>query len=410
MITSFEVPALISAERTALLPRREALSIFEMDIRSDPRWEQFVSAHPDALIYHHPGWLSELESEYGQKCVSLACTDEFGRLYAVLPLFYTKGLPLKFGGIATGRRLSSLPRTPIAGPLALNHKAAVAIVEYAVEMARSQSGVQLEIKSQIPDLHESVEGLVCIPWRPTFVEELPTAVEGKDWEDFWENLRLPRGCVSCEGCRRLRFGNAKRQHRINWAVNKARKLGLEVREADAEQDLADWYQLYLLTMRHNAVPPRSYRLFQRLWSSLRPTGQMRLLLAEHDRRGRKQIVAGSVLLHFGQTTFYAFTGCAPEDWGLHPHDLLQMACIRDSCRSGFRWYDFGEVAEEHEALAQFKTKWGGEPKPLYRYYSPAPREGASAGSGKFAQTARTIWRHLPAKATAVLGDLIYSRM
>ena len=90
MITSFEVPALISAERTALLPRREALSIFEMDIRSDPRWEQFVSAHPDALIYHHPGWLSALESEYGQKCVSLACTDEFGRLYAVLPLFYTQ--------------------------------------------------------------------------------------------------------------------------------------------------------------------------------------------------------------------------------------------------------------------------------------------------------------------------------
>ena len=290
MITSFEVPALISAERTALLPRRKPLNVFEMDIRSDPRWERFVSAHPDALIYHHPGWLSALESEYGQKCVSLACTDELGQLSAVLPLLYTRGLPLKFGGIATGRRLSSLPRTPIAGPLALNQNAAVAIVEYAVEMARSQSGVQLEIKSQIPDLHESVEGLACIPWRPTFVEELPTAAEGKDWEDFWENLRLPRGCVSCEGCRRLRFGNAKRQHRINWAVNKARKLGLEVREADRERDLADWYQLYLLTMRHNAVPPRSYRLFQSLWSSLRSNGKMQLLLAEQDRRGKKRLL------------------------------------------------------------------------------------------------------------------------
>lgn len=369
-----------------------------------------MSSHPDALIFHHPGWLSALENEYGQKCVSLACADELGRLSAVLPLFYTKGLPLKFGAVATGRRLTSLPRTPVAGPLALSQKASAAIVEYAIELASSQTGVQLEIKTPIADLDQSVSALTCTLWRPTYVEELPTVVEGKDWEDFWENLRLPRGCASCEGCRRLRFGNAKRQHRVNWAVNKARKLGLVVREADTEQELADWYQLYLLTMRHNAVPPRPYRLFQSLWSSLRPTGKMRLLLAEQDRGGRKKTVAGSILLQFGQTVFYAFTGCAPEDWGLHAHDLLQIESIRGACRNGFRWYDFGEVAEEHEALAQFKTKWGGGPKPLYRYYSPAPTGRASEGSGRLAQSARKVWRHLPPKATAVLGDLIYSRM
>lgn len=401
---------MISADTVVVLPRRKVLRVFEMDIRSDPRWERFVSSHRDALIYHHPDWLSALESEYGQRCMSLACADEFGRLAAVLPLFYTKGLPLNFGGVATGRRLSSLPRTPIAGPLALNQNAAAAIVEHALEMARSQSGVQLEIKTSIPDLHEAVEGLACVPWRPTFVEELPPVVEGKDWQDFWENLRLPRGCVSCEGCRRLRFGNAKRQHRINWAVNKAKKLGLEVREAETERELAAWYQLYLLTMRHNAVPPRPYRLFQSLWSSLRSTGNMRLLLAEQETSGRKKMIAGSILLQFGQTVFYAFTGCASEDWRLHPHDLLQIEAIRSACRSGFRWYDFGEVAEEHEALAQFKTKWGGGPKPLYRYYSPAPVERASEGSGKLAQSGRKIWRHLPPKATSILGDLIYSRM
>ena len=86
---------------------------------------------------------------------------------------------------------------------------------------------------------------------------------------------------------------------------------------------------------------------------------------------KKRIVAGSILLQFGQTVFYAFTGCAPDDFCLHPHDILQIEAIRGACRGGFRWYDFGEVAEDHEALAQFKTKWGGEPKPLYRYYSPA---------------------------------------
>jgi len=388
----------------------KALRVFEMNFRSDPRWERFISAHPDALIYHHPGWLSALESEYGQKCISLACADETGQLRAVLPLFYTKGIPIKFGRIASGRRLSSLPRTPIAGPLATDEIAAKAIVEYAVELASSELGVQLEIKSHIPDLSESVEGLSCTPWRPTFAEELPSTVEGKDWQDFWENLRLPRSCVSCEGCRRLRFGNAKRQHRVNWAVNKARKLGLEVRDAVSEEDLATWYQLYLLTMRHNAVPPRPYRLFQTLWSSLRPAGKMRLLLAEQRSPGQVRMVAGSVLLQFGQTAFYAFTGCAPEDFCLHPHDILQIEAIRLACRSGFRWYDFGEVAEDHEALAQFKTKWGGGPMPLYRYYSPAQVAQPSDGPGRLALSVRKLWRRLPTKATEVLGDLIYRRM
>ncbi len=392
------------------MPDRTALRVFEMDLHTDPRWEQFISAHPDATMFHHPGWLSALEAEYDQKCVSLACADERGRLQAILPLFYTKGMPLKLGPIATGRRLSSLPRTPIAGPLALNPEAATSIVESAIDLARSQPGVQLEIKSRIPDLDQSVSALTRTTWRPTYVGELPAVVEGAGWEDFWENLRVPRACASCVGCRKLRFGNARRQHRVNWAVNKAIKLGLEVRDAESEEDLARWYQLYLLTMRHNAVPPRPYRLFQSLWSSLQRIGKMRLLLAEQNQGGNKKMIAGSILLQFGQTVFYAFTGCAPEDFHLHPHDILQIEAIRGACRSGYRWYDFGEVTEDHEALAQFKTKWGGDPQGLYRYYYPAPVIRTSDGGGRLAASARKIWRSLPPKATAVLGDLIYRRM
>lgn len=370
----------------------------------------FVSVHPDASVYHHPGWLSALEAEHGQKCISVACEDSDGQICAVLPLFYTKGLPLKFGRLPTGHRLTSLPRTPIAGPLSLNEEAAVAVVEYALNVVSSKPGVQLEIKTPIPKLDVSIPNLTCTAWRPTYVEELPAVTEGSTWNEFWENVRLPRACTSCEGCRRLRFGNAKRQHRVNWAVNKAIKLGLSVRTAETEEDLKRWYPLYLLTMLHNSVPPRPYRFFRALWLALKPCGAMKLLLAERETEGKAKMIAGSILLQFGQTVFYAFTGCAPEDFCLHPHDILQIEAIRGACRSGFRWYDFGEVAEEHEALAQFKTKWGGGPKPLFRYYYPAPDATGSGGEGRVGAWVRKYWRKLPPKATAVLGDLIYSRM
>ena len=386
------------------------LRVFELNFRSDLRWERFVYSHPEALIYHHPGWLSALEAEYGQTCVPLACEDTDGRICAVLPLFYTKGLPIDIGVIAAGSRLSSLPRTPLSGPLALTDRAAIAVVQHAVKLVASRPGLRLEIKTHIPDLDKSVEQLSCTPWRSTYVEELPPAIEGAGWEEFWENVRFPRTCTSCEGCRKLRFGNAKRQHRVNWAVNKAVKLGLRVRQAEKEEDLARWYRLYLLTLRHNAVPPRPYRFFRALWSSLQPRGAMRLLLAEREQGGQSRIVAGSILLQFGQTVFYAFTGCAPKDFCLHPHDILQIEAIRSACRGGFRWYDFGEVTEDHESLAQFKTKWGGDPKPLYRYYYPARPDQASDGSGRLASSARAIWRRLPTKVTAALGDFIYRRM
>jgi hypothetical protein len=399
---------LTSAASVTSFPAQK-LCVFELDFRQDARWERFVSAHPDALIFHHPSWLAALESEYGQKCVSLGCADERRQLVAILPLFYTKGLGFKMGGLATGRRLSSLPRTPIAGPLAFSKSAETEIVAYAAQLAHSQ-GAQLEIKTRCRNLEGAQELLSCVPWRPTYVEELPSPQESVAWQDFWENLRQHRTCSSCHDCRRLRFGNAKRQHRVKWAVNKAIKAGLSVRNADNEEDLQRWYKLYLLTMRQNAVPPRPYRLFQSLWSSLHPAGRMRLLLAEQKKQGMKHMVAGSILLEFGQTVFYAFTGCAPEDFGLHPHDILQIEGIRGACRRGFRWYDFGEVAEEHESLTQFKTKWGGDPQPLYRYYSPGPAPGKSEHASPLAVVGRRIWRHLPPKATAVLGDLIYRRM
>ena len=383
------------------------LRVFQLDFRRDSRWKDFINSHPDALIYHHPDWLLALEQEYGQKCISLACEDEHGELRAVLPLFYTTGLPFRLGRNATGTRLSSLPRTPIAGPLALDQAAAQRLTRHAIQLAESRPGTQLEIKAQAAGLDASVEELSCIFWRSTYVEELPTAVDGEPWFEFWERVRLPRNCGLCKGCRRLRFGNAKQQHRVNWAVNKAMKLGLEVREADSERDLESWYGLYLQTMRHNAVPPRSYRFFASLWSSMQPKGRLRLLVAEQKVTGSRRMVAGSIVLKYGQTVFCAFTGCAPQDLCLHPHDLIQIESIRDACKGGFRWYDFGEVTEDHHGLAQFKTKWGGEPKLLYRYYYPPLVEKSSPAGSRMASAVRKIWRVLPAKATQVLGDVIY---
>lgn len=80
---------------------------------------------------------------------SLACVDEHGRVYAVLRLFHTRGLPL-IGSLSTGG--ASRPSAKLhVGPVAKSQEAAAATVRYAVELARSLPSVQLEIKAMIAD-------------------------------------------------------------------------------------------------------------------------------------------------------------------------------------------------------------------------------------------------------------------
>jgi CelD/BcsL family acetyltransferase involved in cellulose biosynthesis len=352
------------------------LRVVDADAAADPRWDAFVTGHADGLVYHHSAWFDVLERETGRRPFGLVCEDGDGRVRGVLPLQATPGLPLVRGQL-TGRRLSSLPRTPVAGPLALDAPATTALVAAAVDRARER-GATLQLKVRGNVLDNVVEGLGGSAWSPTFLLELP---------------RRPDD---------LRFGNSRNHARIRWAVGKAEKLGVRVRPAESAAELRAWYRLYLETMRWHGMPPRPYRLFTALWELLRPRGAMELLLAEHEGR----IVAGSVFLRTGRTVVYAFNGRRLRDLSLRPNDLIMWQAIRTACADGFARLDLGEADEP--GLIEFKRKWGADEASLYRYYLPAAAgrerlKGGAAGS----RLASAAWRRLPLGATVLVSRVAY---
>src|SRR5438128_7661442 len=170
---------------------KNGLRVVLVDLRTDTRWEAFLAGHPDAVIYQHPGWIRALEKEYGHECVALACEDPGGQLRGILPLMATRGLPRNLGAHRARRRLSSLPRTPVAGPLATDPEATGALISAAIERVRMDASLQLELKL-LGELDETAEGLVRLPWRQTFVLELPGDPE------------------------KLRLGDARNHSRIRW--------------------------------------------------------------------------------------------------------------------------------------------------------------------------------------------------
>ncbi len=356
-----------------------SLKVVELDPRGDPRWEAFVNSRRDRLIYHHPKWLEALAVGYGHSPIGLACQGADGRLLGVLPLCEARGL-------SSGRRLISLPHTPVAGPLSTSRETTSALLRAAIRRVEGTRASSLQIKAGSSELAGLADGLVARPWSETYVRELPDDVGG------------------------LRFGSSRNHGRLRWAVNKALKQGVTTREASSESDLCAWYRLYLVTMRSHAVPPRPYAFFEALWTGLHPRGLMRLMLAERREPRGIRMLAGSVFLIFGETVFYAFNGRRQQDLGLRPNDLIQWRALHDACEAGLRWYDFGEVEQAQVGLAEFKGKWGAQPRALHRYYYPVPREierGLLADGSTSRELASEVWRRLPLNVTARVGRWLY---
>lgn len=377
----------VNAERFAEQQTSAAeLHVREIDFRSDPRWRAFLLRHPLCSIYHHPAWLVALEEEYGKNVLGLACMDSFGEVHGVLPLMQTRGLPFNWGAQMVGRRLASLPRTPVAGPLAVSDAATKMLLDEAVNRLHQTPDCQLQVKSMSPNLTDVWEGSAGTTWKEMYVLDLPEHAED------------------------LRFGDRATRHRVKGAVNRARKLGVVVRNADSEGDLRRWYYLYLETMRWHGSIPRPYRFFSSLWNQLHPKGQMSLLLAEHSKDHQATILSGYMLLMCGQTVLCYLNGRKRDQLGLHPNDILQWHAIQDACSRGFRRYDFGEVEEGQEGLIAFKVKWGAKPVRSYRYYYPAPKAlpllSSSAGTAQ--ETIQKLWRHVPLRVTNFVGDVLNS--
>ena len=361
----------------------EAPRVSEIEPGADPRWDEFVAGQPDGHIYLSSRWLRCLEAEYPRPLIGLCTEDGDDRLTGVLPLVATRGMPLLRRNATVGARLSSLPRTPLAGPLAVDRAATVALLEAAVERARTRSGARLQVKRAAPDLEDLVPEIGGAPWRVSYVLTLPDDEAA------------------------LRFGNSRNHGRIKWAVNKASKEGVRVRIADDIADVRAWYPLYLGTMREVVVPPRPLRLFEAMWRELAPEGLMRLYVAEREGGA---MIAGSIVLGLGRTAFYAFNGRLRSALALRPNEVLQWEAIHDSCRRGFERYDLGEVTEGHAGLAEFKRKWGADEVRLHRYYHPPPEPGSEGGDddgGALKGAVTSLWPRLPVAATRVAGDVAY---
>ena len=354
------------------------------------KWIDFISHISQASIYHHPLWLDVIEKETEQRLLKLICTDNDNKIHGVFPLQYTKGFPRSFGGIPGTKRLSSLPRTPIGGPVTSSSIATILLIKKAVDIVSDESDYLLQVKSFDPEIDKEFDVLHKYFWREIYIKEIP---------DYPNEIR---------------YGKSKNHAKIKWAVNKAEQNNVIHRIAQSEDELKKWYPLYLDTMRIHVTPARSYNFFKNLWENLGPKGLMQLQIAEIEENGEKNIIAGSILLFYNKTVTHAFSGSSRirKHIELRPNDLLHWYAMLDAQKNGFKYYDFGEVSKDNAGLATYKKKWDTVKHNMYHYYYPKfnQLEEEEFDSGVVTGIKGKIWRKLPLFMTAQIGKMIYKRL
>jgi hypothetical protein len=345
-------------------------------------WDNFVSSHPDGKIYHTSNWIKALENESGTKNVNLVCLDEEDKIEGIFPLLYTRGFPFGAGGLPGSKRLSSLPRTPLAGPLAYEDEIYNALIDKAVELVKEDKDIKLQIKSLGESLTYSGEKFTSVAWRETYIYEIPPSGE------------------------EIRFGNSRNHSAIKRAVNKAERSGLTIRTVTSPKELRQWYLMYLETMAFHMTPARSFSFFKDLWEKLAPQNLMRVDLAVLND---KEILSGSIFFSFNDTVIYGFNGSKRDLFDFRPNDLLHWNAIHTAQKEGFKYYDMGEVQAEQEGLAAYKSKWCNLKRMIYHYYYPLEPENieASIDTAPSGKMKKTIWKKIPLPLTEVMGRFIY---
>jgi hypothetical protein len=341
---------------------------------------KFLSDSQDSTIYHHPAWLQALSNESGQEAYYLIQRNIRGEIALVLPLLKTRGFPFGLGGVFASKRLSSLPRTPYAGPIGFDKSNKKQIIDSLPQWF----GVDQKYVFQIKTLKKTIESSDLFNeyhWRNTYVKTLD------------------------KGSDKINFKDKRSEKDIERMIKKAESYGIKIMAAQSLEDLKRWYKLYLEKMRHHFIPPRPYRFFKSLWENMEHGKMIRLNLAYVDNS--ESPIGGNLSFIFKDTFYAGFKGGRLKDKHMMYDDFLWNFEIKNAQIEGLSFFDLGEVPRNHIGLERYKKKWGAEEIPIYHWY---PQNSicneTKLDPGNQESVFRKLWGYIPIQVTAYIGQII----
>ena len=305
--------------------------------RSDEVWDSFVAASAQPTYLQTTGW-AHVKRANGWRAVRVAIADGDRVLGAQMlvhraPRHLPWGLGYVGRGPLSGRVTGNGPEVEPAASALPDADALGAFTEKLGDIARRLRLAFVRIE---PDLGtESAPVLRRLGWRPApHVQPEATRIIdlARPLDDVWAD-----------------FHRKARQ-----SINKARRLGITVVEADGSR-LTDFYKIHASAAQRAGIVLRAESTYRRMWEVLAPRGMASLLFAE--RRASGEAVASLLLVSFGKRVVDLYGGTTGHGDATRANYVLKWEAIQRSRAAGFIEYDLWGLP--HAGIAQFKKGFGG---------------------------------------------------
>jgi CelD/BcsL family acetyltransferase involved in cellulose biosynthesis len=348
------------------------MAVHQIQPLTDPRWDQFLSRHPRASVFHTTAWLKALRQTYDYEPVVFTTSPPGADLQNGFPA-------CRVSSWVTGRRLVSLPFSDHCEPLIDDDVEEQAIIQ-AIEREAAEKRLRyVEIRPLNP-LHDFKTTLCRSDYAYTFHEV-----------DLRPDLdTLLRKCHKDSTQRK---------------ITRAQREGLTYEEGRSAALLDRFYDLLLITRRRHQVPPQPREWFKNLIECFGDALKIRVAWKD------KQALAAILTLRYKETLVYKY-GCSDAQFnnlgGMH---LLFWKSIQEAKQEGATVFDLGRSECENKGLITFKDRWGATRYELVYsrlVKSPSSKDAFRQGGDRSAfGFAKRAFAHLPDSLQISVGSALY---
>ncbi len=346
------------------------MPVFTLSPLADTRWDELVSRHPSAGVFHTSNWLSALERTYGYEPIAFTTSGP--------------GEPLRNGLVfcrvkswVTGRRLVSLPFSDHCALLADSEAEREELIANVCERVVSDHYAHAEIRAV------SLGGPSAV--TPTHLGLAETF--------YWHRLSLDAPLDTL-------FHNLHRNC-IQRKIRRAEREELIYESGHSESLLRKFYHLLTCTRRRHSLPPQPMQWFRNLVESMGNALTIRLVSKEYFP------VAALLTLSHKTTVVYKYGGSDERFHNLGGTPFLFWKTIQEAKNQGMRELDLGRSDFSHVGLVQFKDRMGAVRTmlPYWRYPAGLPVDPFHPSWQIL--MAKKIFSWIPDRILVASGRLLY---
>ncbi|MGC1817907.1 MAG: FemAB family XrtA/PEP-CTERM system-associated protein [Casimicrobiaceae bacterium] len=326
----------------------------------EARWDAFVDACASATFFHRAGWRDLLENVFRHRCHYLIA-ERGDAICGVLPMAEIRSRLF-------GHALVSLPFCVYGGPAAADSIAENALIDAAVELARSLRVDHLELRNREPKRPDWPCQDLYVTFRRTLAPDVETNM-----------LAIPR----------------KQRAMVRKGI--ARGLRAEI---DATPDR--FFELYADNMHRHGSPALPRRYFERLCTTFGGACECMTVTTAEGRP-----VSGVLSFHFRDEVLPYYAGDTEEARDLAANDFKYWELMRRACERGVQTFDYGR-SKRGTGSFDFKKNWGFEPSPLAYEFQLLRRDSVPQNNPlnpKYRALIAT-WKRLPRAIVDVVGPLV----